>query len=103
MSPFDARSFLAAAAAAVVVAGAVGLAARPPRRLSPRMRPFAQLARSRLGAGSADAAVLQVDGPAGHPVARVLAPPLHRLSAISSTPAVRRPSNSASTRPATPT
>lgn len=80
MTPFDARSFLAAASTAVVVAGAVGLAARPPRRLSPRMRPFAQLARSRLGTGSADAAVLHVDGPAGHPVARVLAPPLRRLA-----------------------
>lgn len=49
---------MAAGAAGVAAASAVGLVVRPPARLGPRVRPFAQLARSRLGAGDADPAVL---------------------------------------------
>lgn len=78
----DARVLVAGLSAAVAAATAVGLVARPPRRLGLRVRPFAQLARSRLGTGSADAAVLQVDGPAGNSVARVLGPPLRRLAHV---------------------
>lgn len=80
--PSNAQAVVAGVSAAVAVAGAVGLALRPPRRIGARVRPFAQLARSRLGTGSADAAVLHADSPAGHPIARVLGPPLRRLAQI---------------------
>jgi tight adherence protein C len=78
----DAQVLVAGLSAAVAAATAVGLVARPPRRLGLRVRPFAQLARSRLGTGSADAAVLQVDGPAGGSVAGVLGPPLRGLAQV---------------------
>ena len=78
----DPTVMAAGLSAGVVVATAVGLAARPPRRVGPRVRPFGQLSRSRLGIGSADAAVLQVEGPTGNPVARVFGPPLRRLAGI---------------------
>jgi hypothetical protein len=80
--PSNAQAVVAGVSAAVAVAGAVGLALRPPRRIGARVRPFAQLARSRLGTGSADAAVLHADSPAGHPIARVLGPPLRRAAQI---------------------
>ena len=48
----------AAGAAAVSAASAARVVSRPPMRLGPRLRPFAQLARSRLGTGDADPAVL---------------------------------------------
>ncbi|HVW34962.1 MAG TPA: type II secretion system F family protein [Acidimicrobiia bacterium] len=78
----DPSTVVAGLSAAVAAAGAVGLAAHPPRRLGGRVRPFAQLARSRLGTGSADAAVLHVNGATGHPVTRVLGPPLRRLAQV---------------------
>lgn len=82
MSATDPRVLLTGLAAAVTVAAGVGLAVRPPRRLGTRVRPFAQLARSRLGTGSADAAVLRVEAPTGRPVTRLLSPPLRRLAQV---------------------
>jgi len=70
---------VAAGAAGVAAASAVRLVARPPGRLGPRLRPFAQLSRSRLGAGDADPAVLW-DRPRTAAV-EVLAPPVRRAAA----------------------
>lgn len=50
--------FVAALAAGVAASTAARLVVRPPARLGPRTRPYVQLARSRLGAGDADPAVL---------------------------------------------
>ncbi|MGH9189980.1 MAG: type II secretion system F family protein [Acidimicrobiales bacterium] len=49
---------LAALSASVVVGAAVVVMVRPPRRLALRVRPYAQLTRSRLGSGRGDAVVL---------------------------------------------
>ncbi|MGH9011604.1 MAG: type II secretion system F family protein [Acidimicrobiia bacterium] len=77
-----APALLTGLAAGLAVAGAVGVTLRPPRRLGTRVRPFAQLARSRLGTGSADATVLHAGTPAGHPVTRVLGPPIRRAATV---------------------
>ena len=53
----------AALGAALAAAGAMGLLARPPRRLAPLVAPYAQLARSRLGRSADMSAVLGVDSP----------------------------------------
>lgn len=72
----------AALAAALAASTAARLALRPPARLGPRTRPYSQLARSRLGAGDADPAVLdhrprpaaaQVFGPMARRAADALA------------------------------
>lgn len=80
MSVLDPVVLLAALAGAVCAAAAVSLVAHPPRRLATRVRPYAQLARSRLGTGYADASVLHVvEGPSGA-VREVFGPMLRRLA-----------------------
>lgn len=80
MTPTAAVAALAAAAA---VSSAVRLVVHPPARLGPRTRPFAQLARSRLGSGDADPAVLwdrpRVAAQVFSPMARGLADGLAAL------------------------
>ena len=77
----DLRLVLAGVAAAFATALAVGLVVSPPRRLAPRMGPFVQLSRSRLGAGDADVTVLGAKGPGG-PLLEVLAPIGRRAAEI---------------------
>lgn len=78
----DPRILLAALAGAVCAATAVGLVLHPPRRLGVRVRPYAQLARSRLGTGYADASVLHVvEGPSGA-VREVFGPMLRRVAQL---------------------
>jgi tight adherence protein C len=76
----DTRVILAGLTAATGVATAVGQVVRPPRRLAPRVRPYAQLSRSRLGTGSADAAVLQAEAGSGQALAAVFGPMARRLA-----------------------
>lgn len=80
MNGADPRVLLAAVSAAVGVAAAVVQVARPPRRLAGRVRPYAQLSRSRLGTGYADAAVLRA-GPDTRPaLTAVFGPMVRRLA-----------------------
>jgi len=76
----DPRLVLTALSAAVAVATAVGLVLRPPRRLPVRIRPYAQLSRSRLGAGYADTAVLAAPSAPSGVLADVLGPIGRRLA-----------------------
>lgn len=67
--------FLLATCGAVFVAFAVSLVVRPTRMIGWRMRPYAQLSRTRLGRGADAVAVIELDG--GLPdgvLARVLGP-----------------------------
>jgi tight adherence protein C len=72
----------AAVTAAVAAATAARLVRRPPRPVERRIRPYVQVARSRLGAGDADAAVLVAAPPIGNPFVEVFAPIGHRLATI---------------------
>ncbi|MDQ3569792.1 MAG: type II secretion system F family protein [Actinomycetota bacterium] len=76
----DPASVLAALSAAVAVATAVWLVLPPPRRLAVRITPYAQLSRSRLGAGYADTAVLVPPSAPSGVVADVVGPIGRRLS-----------------------
>lgn len=80
MSGTDPQILLAGVTAAIGVATAVGQIARPPRRLTARVRPYAQLSRSRLGTGSADVAVLETDAAPHQAVAAVFGPMVRRLA-----------------------
>ncbi len=78
----DPRVVLAAMCAAVATATAVGLVVRPPRRVAVRVRPYAQLSRSRLGTGLADASVLASYGRPGGAVGAVFGPIGRRLAEV---------------------
>ncbi len=79
MSSLQPLGVFAALCAAVAAAAAARLAVRPARRVAGRIHPYVQLARSRLGAGDADAAVL-LPHAGRSPVAEVVAPILQRVA-----------------------
>lgn len=74
----DPRLLLAALCWAVASATATRSIARPRRALALRVRPYAQLSRSRLGAGVDPATALGVGAPTGGPISEVLGPMLRR-------------------------
>ena len=82
MSSPQSLSMLAAMCAGVAGATAAWLVLRPPRRVGSRIRPYVQVARSRLGAGDADAAVLIAGGSARNPFIDVFAPIGQRLAGV---------------------
>ena len=80
--------FLLAACIAVFVAFAVGTVVRPTRMIGWRVRPYAQLSRTRMGRGADAVAVIELDGglPDGVPALlfrfkadRVIGKPGHAL------------------------
>lgn len=79
MSGFaDPRLLLAALCWAVAVATGARWVARPGRALAVRVRPYAQLSRSRLGAGVDHATALGVAAPTVGAIGEVLGPMLRR-------------------------
>jgi tight adherence protein C len=76
----DPQVLAAAVCAAVATATAVGLVVHPPRRLAVRVRPYAQLSRSRLGMSVADVAVLVSPRRPGGTFGAVLAPMSRRAA-----------------------
>lgn len=74
----DPRLLLAAMLWAVAAAAAARWLARPRRELTVRVRPYAQLSRSRLGAGVDHATAFGVATPAGGAVGEVLGPMVRR-------------------------
>lgn len=79
MSAFaDPRLLLAAMLWAVAAAAAARWVARPRRELTVRVRPYAQLSRSRLGAGVDHATAFGVAIPVGGAVGEVLGPMVRR-------------------------
>jgi tight adherence protein C len=74
----DPRLLLAAVCWAVATATAARWVARPRRALALRVRPYAQLSRSRLGAGVDHASALGVAAPTGGAVSEILGPMLRR-------------------------
>jgi tight adherence protein C len=72
----------AAAAAAIAGATAARLASSPPRPVGRRIRPYVQVARARLGAGDADAAVLTAGVAGRNPFIDVFVPIGRRLATV---------------------
>lgn len=81
MSAFaDPRLLLAAVCWAVATATAARWVARPRRALALRVRPYAQLSRSRLGAGVDDATALGIVAPTGGAISEILGPMFRRAA-----------------------
>jgi tight adherence protein C len=75
-------ALIAAVVAAIAAATGARLALSPPRPVGRRIRPYVQVARARLGAGDADAAVLIAGTAARNPFIDVFAPIGRRLATI---------------------
>lgn len=77
-SLLDPRVLLAAILWALAIGAAARVAARPRRPLAVRVRPYAQLSRSRLGGGVDPAFALHGAAPAGSVVGDILGPMVRR-------------------------